>query len=58
MFFFSLITIAEYYVVGDGHGLTKKERRFKVWKRQIVALQIKVWRRRTRAPWRTTPGSC
>ena len=21
-FFFSLITIAEYYVVGDGHGLT------------------------------------
>ena len=23
-FFFSLITIAEYYVVGDGHGLTRK----------------------------------
>ena len=23
-FFFSLITIAEYYVVGNGHGLTRK----------------------------------
>ena len=57
-FFFSLITIAEYYVVGDGHGLTRKRGDSRFGKRQSVALQIKVWRRRTRAPWRTTPGSC